>query len=116
MTLIRLRVGIALIVLSVAMHGCGVYSFTGGGTQANTITIEDIYNNADMGPANMGQDLTDQLKNYFVQNTKLSVVQEDGELHMTGEISGYTISQIATDANGQSYVYHPSPLTTCTQY
>ncbi|HLT82373.1 MAG TPA: LptE family protein [Cyclobacteriaceae bacterium] len=114
MTLIRLRVGIALIVLSVAMHGCGVYSFTGGGTQANTITIEDIYNNADMGPANMGQDLTNQLKNYFVQNTKLSVVQEDGELHMTGEISGYTLSQIAPVATGQPDDFNPASMTRLT--
>lgn len=88
------RITFALVAIA-AFAGCGVYSFTGGRTEARTISIQDIYNNADLGPANMGQDFTNQLKNYLVQNTNLSVVPEDGELQMEGEISGFTLSQIA---------------------
>jgi Lipopolysaccharide-assembly len=89
-----------LILLMIYAPGCGVYSFTGGGTEANNISIQDIYNNADLGPANMGQDLTNQLKNYFIQNTKLSVVPEDGELQMEGEISSFTLTPIAPISSG----------------
>lgn len=94
--------------------GCGVYSFTGGGTEANNISIRDIYNNADLGPANMGQDFTNQLKNYFVQNTKLSIVPEDGELQMEGEISNYTLSQIAPVSTGDPNEYNPASSTRLT--
>ncbi|MDV3308394.1 MAG: LPS assembly lipoprotein LptE [Cyclobacteriaceae bacterium] len=114
MTLTKVWSVVALLALTASLAGCGVYSFTGGGTQASTITIEDIYNNADMGPANMGQDFTNQLKNYFVQNTKLSVVQQDGELLMSGEISGYTLSQIAPVATGQPDDYSPASMTRLT--
>lgn len=104
----------AMAAMAVTFVGCGVYSFTGGGTEANTITIEDVYNNADMGPANMGQDFTNQLKNYFVQNTKLSVVQEGGELQMSGEISGYALSQIAPVVTGEPDDYNPASMTRLT--
>ena len=109
-----MRHAVALLAIAVGLSCCGVYSFTGGGTEANTITIEDIYNNAEMGPANMGQDFTNQLKNYFVQNTKLSVVQEGGELQMNGEISGYSLSQIAPVATGQPDDYNPASMTRLT--
>ena len=95
----RLRTLIVMVTVSLfviaGFAGCGVYSFTGGRTEASTISIQDIYNNADLGPANMGQDFTNQLKNYLVQNTNLSVVAEEGELQMDGEISSFTLSQIA---------------------
>lgn len=87
-------VTVSLFVMA-GFAGCGVYSFTGGRTEASTISIQDFYNNADLGPANMGQDFTNQLKNYLVQNTNLSVVAEEGELQMDGEISSFTLSQIA---------------------
>lgn len=79
---------------------CGVYSFTGGSTNAKTIAIADFYNNADLGPANMGQDFTNQIKNYFVQNSSLSIVPEEGELQMEGEITNYTFTQIAPTSTG----------------
>lgn len=104
----------AVLTLALGLSGCGVYSFTGGGTNANTITIEDIYNNADMGPANMGQDFTNALKNYFVQNTKLSVVREGGELQMSGEITSYRLSQIAPVSTGQPDDYDPASMTRLT--
>jgi hypothetical protein len=79
---------------------CGVYSFSGGTTNAKTISIADFYNNADLGPANMGQDFTNQLKTYIVQNSSLSVTSEEGELQMEGEITNYTFTQIAPTSTG----------------
>jgi hypothetical protein len=79
---------------------CGVYSFTGGATEADNISIQDFYNNADLGPANMGQDFTNIIKNYFIQNSKLSVVQSDGQLQLEGEVTNYTITPIAPISTG----------------
>lgn len=91
---------IASLGLIIFANSCGVYSFSGGRTEAKTITIADFYNNADLGPANMGQDFTNQLKNYIVQNSSLSVTAEEGELQMEGEISNYTFTQIAPTSTG----------------
>ena len=62
---------------------CGVginYSMTGTSTAAQTISISEFYNNTDLGPANLGQTFTNQLKNYIIQNSNLAVVAEEGEV------------------------------------
>lgn len=79
---------------------CGVYTFTGGSTDAKNISIQDFYNNADLGPANMGQQFTNTLKTYFVQNSKLSIVPNDGELQLEGEVTNYTLTPIAPISTG----------------
>jgi hypothetical protein len=83
------------------MISCGVqvqYSMTGIATTAQTISITEFYNNADLGPANMGQTFTNSLKDYFIQNTSLTVVAEEGELQMDGEITNFTVTDIAPTA------------------
>lgn len=87
-------------LLPVVLSSCGVYSFTGSGTNAETISIEEFFNNTDLGPANLGQTFTNQLKDYMIQNTNLSVVQENGELHLEGIITSYRVTQIAPTASG----------------
>ncbi len=89
-------------ILSLALYfsSCGVYSFTGGTPDAENISILDFYNNADLGPANMGQQFTNELKTYFIQNSKLSIVPNDGELQLEGEITNYSITPIAPVSTG----------------
>ena len=82
---------------------CGVgikYSMTGTSTEANTISIGDFYNNSDLGPANMGQTFTNELKNYFVRNSSLSVVQQEGELSLEGEVTTFSLTPIAPVSTG----------------
>lgn len=73
---------------------------TGIATDAQTISITEFYNNADLGPANMGQVFTNTLKNYFIQNTSLTVVAEEGELQLEGEITNFAVSPIAPVSTG----------------
>lgn len=94
--------GLALIVLA-TLASCGFrvqYSMTGAATDAKTITISEFYNNADLGPGNMAQTLSNELKNYFIQNSNLSVVAEEGELILEGEISDFRLTPIAPVATG----------------
>ncbi len=71
---------------------------TGSTTNASTISIVEFYNNTDLGQANLGQTFTNQLKNYLIQNSNLAVVTDDGQLHLEGEISGFTLTPIAPAA------------------
>lgn len=88
----------------ILFSSCGTrvnYSFTGTTTTASTISITEFYNNADLGPANMGQTFTNQLKNYFIQNTNMSVVSAEGELQLEGEIVDLRLTPVAP-VNSQS--------------
>ena len=99
-TVLRL---LMISVLSSLTVSCGVsvnYSMTGAATEAETISIAEFYNNADLGPANMAQTLTNDLKNYFVQNSNLSVVVEEGELQLEGEIMDFRLTPIAPTSTG----------------
>ena len=99
-TVLRL---LMISVLSSLTVSCGVsvnYSMTGAATEAETISIAEFYNNADLGPANMAQTLTNDLKNYFVQNSNLSVVTEEGELQLEGEIMDFRLTPIAPTSTG----------------
>jgi hypothetical protein len=92
----------ALLLVS---SSCSVqYSMTGTATTASSISIAEFYNNADLGPANMGQTFTNELKNYFVRNSSLSVVQQEGQLSLEGEITTFSLTPIAPvatdDPNG----------------
>ncbi|HEX6889282.1 MAG TPA: LptE family protein [Chryseolinea sp.] len=90
----------ALILLTTS---CGVsvkYSMSGSTTSAETISITEFYNNTELGQANMGQTFTNQLKNYIIQNSSISVVQGEGELQLEGEITDYRLTPIAPTATG----------------
>ena len=100
----RLLSLVAIGILAVA-PSCGVavnYSMSGKSTTAKTISITEFYNNTDLGQANIGQTFTNQLKNYLIQNSDLKVIQEEGELLLEGEVSGFTVTPIAPVANNAS--------------
>lgn len=102
------RIRSILLWISVAglpflITACGIsakYSMSGSTTSAETISITEFYNNSDLGPANMAQVFTNDLKNYFIQNSNLSVVSEEGQLQMEGEITNMQITPIAPTATG----------------
>jgi hypothetical protein len=92
-----------IILLSPVLQSCGVsasYSMTGISTTASTISIGEFYNNADLGPANMAQTLTNDLKNYFIQNSSLKVIPEEGELQLEGEITDFRLTPISPTSTG----------------
>jgi hypothetical protein len=98
------------LILLVGLNSCGTavqYSFTGTSTAAESISITEFYNNADLGPANMGQTFTNQLKNYFIQNSNIRVVTTEGQLQLEGEITDLRLTPVAPVSSGD-----PDALTT----
>jgi hypothetical protein len=73
---------------------------SGTTTPAKTISITEFYNNTELGQANMGQTFTNMLKTYIIQNSSISVVQDEGELTMDGEITDFRLTPIAPTATG----------------
>jgi hypothetical protein len=83
------------LILVTGLNGCGIYSFTGTSTAARTIQVADIFNNTDLGPANLGPNFTNRLKDYYQRNSSLKVVPEGGELQVEGVITAYSIAPMA---------------------
>ena len=91
--------GPILIVLTLFMsQGCGVYSFTGTTITAETISIQPFYNDASSGPADLSVTFTNQIRDYFQQNTSLAQVINDGELQMDGTVVSYRLTPVAPTA------------------
>jgi hypothetical protein len=86
------------------MMGCGIYGFTGASISSDidTISIQTFYNNAALGPSNMSTLLTEQLKDYFLQNTSLTLTDNDGHLQFDGYVESYTITPVAANSSGRS--------------
>lgn len=105
-----------LCLCQVFLGGCGVYSFTGANISPDikTISIQNFFNDSGQGPANMSQQFTEELKDYFQQNTNLSLVNTDGDLQFEGSIVGYRLSPIAPKATGNDFQANEAGLTRLT--
>ena len=89
----------ALLASVFFLSGCITYSFTGVSTTASTIKIDQFFNNSDLAPANLGATFTNRLKDYYLQNSALKIVAENGDLSLEGVVSEYRLNPIAPTAN-----------------
>ncbi|TAE69057.1 MAG: hypothetical protein EAZ85_13505 [Bacteroidetes bacterium] len=90
------------VLLVFCFQNCSVrYSFTGANTLAKTIFVSNFQNRSTGGPPSLNIDFTEKLKEYYQRNSALRIVDKknEGELSVTGSISGYTMSPIAATAD-----------------
>lgn len=97
-----IRQFITSIVLVVVLAACGVYSFSGANIPpgTNTISIQTFYDEIGTGPPNLSQLFTEKIKDYYQQNTSLSLVTNEGDLQIEGSIIGYRLTPMAPKASG----------------
>ncbi|MFT4834586.1 MAG: hypothetical protein ACJAVY_001234 [Marinoscillum sp.] len=99
----RLKVYNWSIGILLLLTGC-VYSFTGASIDPSvkTISIQTFFNNAALGPSTMSVTFTEKIKDYYQQNTSLTVVDDNGDLQLEGYISDYTITPVTANASGNN--------------
>jgi len=104
------KVSSLTLLFALITHGCGVYSFTGASISPNikTISIGTFYNNAALGPSNMSVLFTESIKDYYQQNTSLTLAEVNGDLQLEGYISDYTITPVTANAGGNDGVDYAS--------
>lgn len=92
-----------LILLSLCflIGGCGIYSFSGTSIQpdVNTVTINYFEYKAPKVNPSLSNDMTEALRTQFRKMTRLEQVEMDGDLEITGEITGYDVQAAAITAN-----------------
>ncbi|MGE0590218.1 MAG: LPS assembly lipoprotein LptE [Cyclobacteriaceae bacterium] len=110
----NVRSALLFSLLVLVGFSCGVYSFTGASTAAETIQVGDFFNNTDLAPANIGQTFTNSLKDYYQRNSSLSVVQDGGQLRIEGTITEYAVRPMAPVTSGNNQQADAAALTRLT--
>lgn len=84
-----------------ALCSCGIYSFNGASisNQTKTISIDYFKNSASTVQPILSQVMTEKLKDYFTQQTNLSIDENNGDLKFKGEITKYEIKPMAIQSN-----------------
>ena len=100
MKLIKLLRAAALAAVVALIGSCGIYSFSGTSIQPDvkTVTINYFEYKALRVNPSLSNDLTEGLKDKFRKMTRLTQVDEDGDLEITGEVSGYDVRAQAVTA------------------
>jgi len=92
---------ILTILISISITSCGIYSFTGASipTEAKTISVDYFTNKAANVQPSLSQVFTEILKDMFLEQTNLSLSENEGDLRFSGYISEYQIKPMAIKAN-----------------
>ena len=90
-----------LVISSVLLSACGIYSFTGASISHDVETVSVAYfpNNAPMVQPTLSNTFTESLKDKFISQTTLDLLNDNGDLHFEGSITGYKVKPIAIQAN-----------------
>ena len=70
--------------------------------KVHTMQIVDFQNHADYVYGPLATTLNDQMKDLFMRQTRLSLVNNNGDIVIEGEITGYNQFNEAIDASGYS--------------
>ena len=89
------KIILSLIIIT-TLIGCGAYSFTGGNTgDAKTIQIDFFPNQAPLVEPALTQRFTNELQDLFTRQTNLTLTNSNGDLHFSGEITGYRVTPMS---------------------
>ena len=84
------------------LNGCSLnYSLNGISIppDAKTVSVDYFPNNAPLVQPTLSQSLTEALKDRFVSETNLGVINSSGDLHFEGSITNYIINPVAIQGN-----------------
>lgn len=90
-------IAVIFLISTLFISGCGVYSFTGASipVEAKTISIAAFPNKADLVQPALSQTFLEKLKDKFTSQTSLNLIPRNGDLHLEGEITGYSTEPVA---------------------
>lgn len=98
----KARLIIPFLASLLLLAGCKItYSFSGTSIQAdvNSITINFIEYRAPRVNPSLSNDLTEAIRNQFRRMTSLEQVDMDGDMEISGQITGYDVAAAAVTAD-----------------
>jgi hypothetical protein len=90
-----------VLALLFTMTSCGIYSFSGTSIQpdVNSITINYIEYRALRVNPSFSNEFTEAIRNQFRRMTRLEQVDQDGDMELSGEVTGYEVTPAAVTAD-----------------
>lgn len=86
-------------LIGMLVTACSIsYKFNGASidyTKIKTITIKDFPNQAPLVYPPLSQRFTESLKDIYTRQTRLQLVNNNGDLELEGEITGYDLTPMA---------------------
>lgn len=99
---LRYACAVCAIALTAAIvRSCGIYSFSGTSIQPDvkSVTINYFEYKALKVNPSLSNDLTEAIKDKFRKLTKLEQVDIDGDLEISGAVTGYDVKAMAVTAS-----------------
>lgn len=92
------------IMVTFMLQGCGPYSFTGASIppEVETFSVQNFPNEADLVNPEVSRIFTEELKDQFLQTTRLQLVDQNGDLDFSGNIQRYHVSPTAVQSNDRA--------------
>lgn len=86
--------------ICISLTGCGIYSFTGADIgEAKTISIKQFPSYAPLAQPTLSQNFTETLRDKFISQTNLNLVDKGGDLRIEGTITGYETRPVSIQSN-----------------
>ena len=92
---------LAILAPILLLGSCGIYSFSGTSIQPDvkTVTIDYFEYKALRVNPSLSNDMTEEVKAKFRRLTRLEQVDTDGDLEISGAITGYDVRASAVSAD-----------------
>ena len=91
--IVLLILGFNACSFKVSLNGSSIHP------DAKTISIQTFSDDAGTGPPDLNQRFTEKLKTFFQRNTRLTLVDSEGDLQFDGMITTYDVSPVSPSAN-----------------
>ncbi len=98
------RFTIGFLLLPVFLSSCLRVTFTGASIhpEAKTFSVQYFENNATLINPTLAKTMTEKLQDKIMGQTRLTMVNQNGDLAFEGEITGYTLQPVAIQGNETS--------------
>ncbi|MDW8297288.1 MAG: LptE family protein [Raineya sp.] len=91
------------IIVFVGLVGCkNVYYTLSGSAASGTIQVVNFNNLSGGGPPYLAQKLTEDLKTYYLQNSRLRIANSEADYIVEGDILEYQVVPLAPGADQQA--------------
>mgnify|MGYP001441184177 FL=1 len=90
-----------LVFSLIFIVSCNIYSFNGASIPvgSSSVKITTFTNNTSNSIPNLQQILSEKLRDIFLEQTNLNLINEDADLNFIGSIENYEIKPISLKAN-----------------
>lgn len=91
----RIIAVIAILLITPIYQSCKIsMTFTGASIpeKAKTFSVNFFPNQAELVNPNLSNKFTEALKDYVMRNSRLELVERNGDMHFEGEITGYRVT------------------------